>query len=95
MTLTLLHLAPKIVIILGMLAIVVFLFEKIGEKFGFFLDKPSKKRIILGGLVVIALFNIEPFIDHEMIWSIQAANFSFSISFVPFACGLWREKKVV
>ena len=31
MTLTLLHLAPKIVIILGMLAIVVFLFEKIGE----------------------------------------------------------------
>ena len=95
MTQALLHLAPKATIILIMLFMVVCLFEKIGEKFGFFLDSGAKKKIIVGGMILMALFNIEPLIDHEMIWPLQAANFSFSLAFIPFAFGLWHNKKVL
>ncbi len=89
---------PHVFIIVGegvaiivMLAVVVVLFERAGEKIGYFMEKNTKLILLVVGVGLVALLNSFIFVDHEMMRPLQTFDFAFMLVFVPFCFGLWSK----
>ena len=77
--------------IVAALAAVVYMFERMGEMFGYFQGKKTKVLLTFGGILVAVLFNAELFLDVDIVRSLQAFDFGFVLAFVPFCFGIWRK----
>jgi hypothetical protein len=77
-----------------MLGLVVLMFEKAGERMGFFFDRRTKIRVILVGLTIAVALNAELFIDHGLARPLKSFDFAFFVGFTAFSYGMFDRKDI-